>query len=186
MSLAAVEWIGALAAGAAIGLAAGLWHGRRGHGIADRALDALPVPAQVVASERRVLYANRAMHQAYEDWRTPLAQLLKQQSVGESAQQELARLSPAGGRVELSVATSLGEIGWREIIVQPLPGLPDHALWLCRDISAERRAGAALRPLVQALEKPADLASAASRTGDDRLEAQLAQTLASLMTSTTC
>src|SRR5690348_3298380 len=103
MSLAAVEWIGALAAGAAIGLAAGLWHGRRGHGIAARALDALPVPAQVVASERRVLYANRAMHQAYEDWGTPLAQLLKQQSVGESAQQELARLSPAGGRVELSV-----------------------------------------------------------------------------------
>src|SRR5690348_2830277 len=175
MSLAGIGWIVAFAVGAAIGLAAGLWHGRRGHGVAERALDALPLPAQIVASERRVLYANRAMRQAYEDWGTPLAQLLNHQAVGEGAQQELARLSPAGGRVELSVATSLGEIGWREVAVQPLPGLPDHALWLCRDISAERRAGAALRPLVQALEKPGD--APAARGDDGRLEAQLAQTL---------
>ncbi len=177
MSPVAIGWIVAFALGAAIGIAAGLWHARRGHGLAERALDVLPIPAQIVASERRVLYANRALRQAYEDWGTPLAQLLNQQAVGEGAQQELARLSPAGGRVELSVATSLGEIGWREVAVQPLPGLPDHALWLCRDISAERRTGAALRPLVQALEKPADSAAPAARADDGRLEAQLAQTL---------
>src|ERR1044071_134550 len=126
MSPAAIGWIAAFAVGAAIGLAAGLWHGRRGHGMGARAPNALPVPAQIVASERRVLYANRAMRLAFEDWGTPLAQLLNQQAVGEGAQQELARLSPAGGRIELSVATSLGEIGWREVAVQPLPGLPDR------------------------------------------------------------
>jgi len=182
MSLAAIGWIVALAAGIALGVAAGLWHGRRARRAAERALEVLPIQAQIVAGGRRVLYANGALRQAHEDWRTPLSQLLKQQAVDGSAQQELSRLSPAGGRVEVSVATALGEIGWREIAMQPLPGLPDHALWLCRDISAERRAGGALRPLVQALEKPADSASPAPRPGDERLgdarlEAQLAQTL---------
>jgi signal transduction histidine kinase/ActR/RegA family two-component response regulator len=172
-----------LAIGVAIGLALGLRQGRRGQRIAERGLDLLPLQAQIVAG-RHVLYANPALRQAYEDWSTPLPQLLVQQAVGESAQQDLARLPAAGGRLELSVATSLGEIGWREVTMQPLPDLPGHALWLCRDISAERRAGAALRPLVQALEKPTDptLPASAPRPGDERLggerlEAQLAQTL---------
>ncbi len=180
---AVIGWIAALAIGVAIGLALGLRQGRRGQRIAERGLDLLPLQAQIVAG-RRVLYANPALRQAYEDWSIPLPQLLVQQAVGESAQQDLARLPAAGGRLELSVATSLGEIGWREVTMQPLPNLPDHALWLCRDISAERRAGAALRPLVQALEKPADpaLPASAPRTGEERLggerlEAQLAQTL---------
>jgi signal transduction histidine kinase/ActR/RegA family two-component response regulator len=173
---AVIGWIVALAIGAAIGLALGLRQGRRGQRIAECGLDFLPQQAQIVAG-RRVLYANPALRQAYEDWSTPLPELLVQQAVGESAQQDLARLAPNGGRLELSVATSLGEIGWREVTMQPLPDLPGHALWLCRDISAERRAGAALRPLVQALEKPADPALSAPRPGDERLEAQLAQTL---------
>jgi two-component system cell cycle sensor histidine kinase/response regulator CckA len=56
-------------------------------------------------------------------------------------------------------------------------------LWLCRDITAERRAEAALRPLVQALEGPAEaigaLASGTlpSQADSRRFEAQLAQTL---------
>jgi signal transduction histidine kinase/CheY-like chemotaxis protein len=176
--VAVIGWIAALAIGAAIGLALGLWQGRRGQRIAECGLDFLPQQAQIVAG-RRVLYANPALRQAYEDWSTPLPELLVQQAVGENAQQELARLPATGGRLELSVATSLGEIGWREVTMQPLPNLPDHALWLCRDISAERRAGAALRPLVQALEKPADpaLPAPTPRAGDERLEAQLAQTL---------
>jgi signal transduction histidine kinase/CheY-like chemotaxis protein len=175
---AVIGWIAALAIGAAIGRALGLRQGRRGQRIAECGLDFLPQQAQIVAG-RRVLYANPALRQAYEDWSTPLPELLVQQAVGESAQQDLARLAPTGGRLELSVATSLGEIGWREVTMQPLPDLPGHALWLCRDISAERRAGAALRPLVQALEKPADpaLPASAPRPGDERLEAQLAQTL---------
>jgi signal transduction histidine kinase/ActR/RegA family two-component response regulator len=175
---AVIGWIAALAIGAAIGLALGLRQGRRGQRIAECGLNFLPQQAQIVAG-RRVLYANPALRQAYEDWSIPLPQLLAQQAVGESAQQDLARLLPTGGRLELSVATPLGEIGWREVTMQPLPDLPDHALWLCRDISAERRAGAALRPLVQALEKPADpaLPASAPRPGDERLEAQLAQTL---------
>jgi two-component system cell cycle sensor histidine kinase/response regulator CckA len=177
MSLAAIGWIVALAAGMGLGLAAGLWYGRRPRGAAENALEALPIQAQIVAGGRRVLYANAALRHAHEDWRTPLPQLLNQQAVGEGAQQELSRLSPDGGWAEVSVATSLGEIGWREVVMQPLPGLADHALWLCRDISAERRAGGALRPLVQALEKPVDSASPAPRAGDERLEAQLAQTL---------
>jgi len=175
---AVIGWIAALAIGAAIGLALGLRQGRRGQRIAECGLNFLAQQAQIVAG-RRVLYANPALRQAYEDWSIPLPQLLAQQAVGESAQQDLARLLPTGGRLELSVATPLGEIGWREVTMQPLPDLPDHALWLCRDISAERRAGAALRPLVQALEKPADpaLPASAPRPGDERLEAQLAQTL---------
>jgi len=175
---AVIGWIAALAIGAAIGLALGLRQGRRGQRIAECGLNFLPQQAQIVAG-RRVLYANPALRQAYEDWSIPLPQLLAQQAVGESAQQDLARLLPTGGRLELSVATPLGEIGWREVTMQPLPDLPDHALWLCRDISSERRAGAALRPLVQALEKPADpaLPASAPRPGDERLEAQLAQTL---------
>jgi signal transduction histidine kinase/ActR/RegA family two-component response regulator len=180
MSSAAIGWAIALAAMAAMGLALGRWNERRGRRVAESTLDALTTPAQLVAGGRRVVYANTAFRQAFEDWATTLPQLLSQQIVGEGAQQELARLAPgAGARIELTVATPLGEIGWRDVSVQALPDFPDHALWLCRDISAERRAGAALRPLVQALEKPADATSPAStpRAGDERLEAQLAQTL---------
>src|SRR6266404_4278440 len=157
MSSAAIGWLIALAAAAAIGVGLGRWNERHGRRIAECALDALTTPAQLVAGGRRVLYANAAFRQAFEDWATALPQLLSQQVVGEGAQQELARLVPvgAGGRIELTVATPLGEIGWRDVSVQALPDFPGHALWLCRDISAERRAGAALRPLVQAREKQA-------------------------------
>src|SRR5471032_2995951 len=128
---------------------------RRGRNLAERALDALTTPAQILAEGRRVVHANAAFRQAFEDWAIPLPKLLNQQAVGEGASQELARLLPAGatGRIELTVATPLGEIGWRDVSVHVLPDFPGHSLWLCRDISAERRAGAALRPLVQALEK---------------------------------
>jgi len=181
MNSATTGWAIAVVAAAAVGLALGRWAERRGRRLAERALDALSTPAQIVAGGRRVIYANAALRQVSEDWATPLHQLLSQQAVGEGAAQELARLAPMGasGRIELTVATPLGEIGWRDVSVHALPDFPGHALWLCRDISAERRAGAALRPLVQALEKPADAASPAStpRAGDERLEAQLAQTL---------
>jgi signal transduction histidine kinase/CheY-like chemotaxis protein len=181
MSSAAIGWAIALAAVAAIGVGLGRWNERRRRRIAECALDTLTTPAQLVAGGRRVLYANAAFRQAFEDWATALPQLLNQQVVGEGAQQELARLAPVGavGRIELTVATPLGEIGWRDVSVQVLTDFPGHALWLCRDISAERRAGAALRPLVQARETPADATSPAPtpRVGDERLEAQLAQTL---------
>jgi signal transduction histidine kinase/ActR/RegA family two-component response regulator len=181
MNSATTGWAIAVVAAAAVGLALGRWAERRGRRLAERALDALSTPAQIFAGGRRVIYANAALRQVSEDWATPLHQLLSQQAVGEGAAQELARLAPMGasGRIELTVATPLGEIGWRDVSVHALPDFPGHALWLCRDISAERRAGAALRPLVQALEKPADAASPAStpRAGDERLEAQLAQTL---------
>ncbi len=174
-------WALAVVAGAAIGLALGRWRERRARRLAERTLDALSTPAQVVAGGRRVVYANAALRQAFEDWTTPLDRLLSQQAVGEGALQELSRLAPVGasGRIELTVATPLGEVGWRDVSVHPLPDFPQHALWLCRDISAERRAGAALRPLVQALENPSDAASPTTtpRAGDERLEAQLAQTL---------
>ena len=170
--------IATLAAGLAAGLALGLWFSRRRQRLAFSALDAMSVPAQIVTG-RSISHANAAMRQAYEEWATPLPELLAHQAVGEAAQQDLARLAAGGGRAEISVATSLGEIGWREVSAQKLPEFPAHMLWLCRDISAERRAGAALRPLVQALEKPADPASpaAAPAPGNERLEAQLAQTL---------
>ena len=182
MSSAAIGWALALVVvGAAVGFAFGRWNERRGRRLVERGLDALSTPAQIVAGGRRVAFANTALRQAFEDWSTPLSEILAQQAVGEGAHQELARLAPAGagGRIELTVATPLGEIGWRDVSVQPLPDFPGHALWLCRDISAERRAGAALRPLVQALEKPADAAAPAPAppAGDERLEAQLAQTL---------
>jgi two-component system cell cycle sensor histidine kinase/response regulator CckA len=181
MNSAAIPWVIALAAALAVGWGLGRWSERHGRRLAERALDALSTPAQILAEGRRVIHANTALRLAFEDWASPLPQLLSQQAVGEGALQELARLLPAGasGRIELTVATPLGEIGWRDVSVHVLPDFPNYALWLCRDISAERRAGAALRPLVQALEKPADAASPASapRAGDERLEAQLAQTL---------
>jgi signal transduction histidine kinase len=181
MSSAAIGWAISLVAVLFVGWALGRRSERRARRLAERALDALTTPAQIVAEGSRVIHANAAFRQAFEDWARPLPQLLNQQAVGEGALQELARLLPAGasGRIELTVATPLGEIGWRDVSVHVLPDFPSHALWLCRDISAERRAGAALRPLVQALEKPADAASPASapRAGDERLEAQLAQTL---------
>src|SRR5262249_20089364 len=79
----------------------------------------------------------------------------------------------------ITVATPVGETGWREITVQPMADLPGQALWLCRNITAERRAGAALRPLVQALEGPRESARNSDGAGPDsqRLEAQLAQPL---------
>ena len=181
MNTTAIPWVIALAAALAVGWGLGRWSERYGRRLAERALDALSTPAQILAEGRRVIHANTALRLAFEDWASPLPQLLSQQAVGEGALQELARLLPAGasGRIELTVATPLGEIGWRDVSVHVLPDFPNYALWLCRDISAERRAGAALRPLVQALEKPADAASPASapRAGDERLEAQLAQTL---------
>jgi signal transduction histidine kinase/CheY-like chemotaxis protein len=171
----------ALLAGVAIGIVFGRLIEVRGRRIVERALDALATPAQIVARGRGVVYANAAFRQAFEDWATPLPELLRQQVVGEPALQELARLTPPGavGRAELSVATALGEIGWREVSVHPLSSFRESALWLCRDISAERRAGAALRPLVQALENPTDPASSGATRpdGEGRLEAQLATTL---------
>jgi signal transduction histidine kinase len=176
----AIAAFAALVAGAAAGFLVARWSGWRSQRLAERALDALPIPAQIVTAGGYVLHANAALRHAYEeDSSTPLARLLGQQAVGEAAQQELARLSATGGRSEISVATPLGEIGWREVSMQKLPDFPEYALWTCRDISSEHRAGAALRPLVQALEKPADSASLAAgqKSGKERLEAQLAQTL---------
>ncbi|MEA2783296.1 MAG: two-component system, cell cycle sensor histidine kinase and response regulator CckA [Rhodospirillaceae bacterium] len=146
----------------------------------ERALDALPSPAQIVAGDGRVVYANAPFRQTFDDATLAMPELLRQQVVGDAAGQELTRLagSEAGGKIELSVATSVGEIGWREVYLRPLPELPHYALWLCRDITVERRARTGLTPLVQALEKPADGATASvPKEADKRLEAQLAQTL---------
>ncbi len=171
----------ALVAGAGLALA---WDQHREHGrraLLQGCLDALPVAVQVIAGGRRVVYANSACRSQFEDVTTPLPELLRQQVVGEAALADIARLaaSPAGGRAELSVATPVGESSWREVVAQPLGELPGHTLWLCRTIGAERRAGAAFRPLVQALEGPGEGAGApAARAADpQRLEAQLAQTL---------
>jgi len=92
----------------------------------------------------------------------------------------------------LAVATSSGETAWREVIAQPLtasaPDVPPgngarHVLWLCRDVTAERRAEDALRPLVQAFDGPVEGGAPASGPADQqiadsgRFAAQLAQTL---------
>ncbi len=149
----------------------------------ERALDALPNPAQLVAGGSRVVYANAKFRQSFEAADTALPVLLRQQVVGEPATRELDRLAASGnaGKLDLAVATALGETSWREVSVQPLAGRAGYALWLCRETSADRRSDAALRPLVEALEKPADGAPAKPpgkpHDGADRLEAQLAQTL---------
>src|SRR5579862_385623 len=137
----------------------------------ERGFDALPYPAQLVADGGRVVYANAKFRQSFEAGDKPLPELLRQQVLGEPAGRELDRLAASGnaGKLDLAVATALGETSWREVSVQPLAGPPGQALWLCRETSADRRSDAALRPLVEALAKPHD--------GADRLEAQLAQTL---------
>jgi two-component system cell cycle sensor histidine kinase/response regulator CckA len=162
------------------------------------ALDALPIAAQIVLDGRRVVYANAACRAQFEDAVTPLPELLRRRAFDEAAGAALQRLTrvPAGGRAELALAGVPGEPGWWEVIARPVANPPryvpgatrsakpsGHILWLCRDITAERRAEAALRPLVQALEGPADaigaLASGAlpSQADSRRFEAQLAQTL---------
>ena len=170
----------ATVAGAGLALAWDQYRESARRSLLEGSLDALPMAAQVVAG-RRVVYANAACASQFEDATQPMPQLLRQQAVGEAAAAELARLvdSPAGGRAEVTVATSVGETEWREIIVQPMLEFRGHALWLCRNITVERRAGAAFRPLVQALEGPADPggSAASGATDSQRLEAQLAQTL---------
>ena len=176
-----------LAVAAALGAAAGFLLGRqRERGRSkdyELALDALPYPAQLLAGGGRVVYANAKCRQSFEAGDKPLPVLLRQQVVGEPAARELDRLAASGdaGKLDLAVATALGETSWREVTVQPLAGQPGLALWLCRETGAERRTDSALRPLVEALEKPADGAAAKpaakAHEGADRLEAQLAQTL---------
>jgi signal transduction histidine kinase/ActR/RegA family two-component response regulator len=179
--MTAIAWV-ALALALAGAAGAGFFGGRRGERehrrLLERALDALPAQAQIVQGERHVAYANAASRQGLEDAATPLPELLRRQLVGEAAAQELARLTAGpGGKIELSVATAVGEVGWREVQKQPLPELANHVLWLARDVTADRRARTALTPLVQALEKPAEGAAAQPSDGGERLEAQLAQTL---------
>jgi signal transduction histidine kinase len=179
--MTAVAWVAlalALAGGGGVGYLVGRQGEREHRRLLERALDALPALAQIVRGERHVAYANAASRQGLEDAATPLPELLRRQIVGEAAVQELARLvAGPGGKIELSVATTVGEIGWREVQKQPIPELAGHALWLARDVTAERRARTALTPLVQALEKPAEGAAAQASDGGKRLEAQLAQTL---------
>ena len=159
------------------------WDQRRGRGrrvLLEQALDALPVAAQVILDRRQVLFANAACRSQFANAMVPLPELLAQQAVGEAASGEISRLvgAPEGGQAELAVATDLGEIAWREVVVRPLPGLRGHALWSCRVVAADRRASAAFRPLVRALEGPVhsgDSALVAAKA--QRLEAQLAQTL---------
>jgi len=153
----------------------------RRRAVLARALDALPMAAQVVVGGRRVVFANAACRASFEESGLPLPELLRQQAVGEAAASDIAGLLAATGaaQAEITVATPVGETGWREVTVQPMADLPGHALWLCRNVTAERRAGAALRPLVQALEGPREGARSpdAARPDNQRLEAQLAQTL---------
>ena len=163
----------------------------------EGALDALPIAAQIVLDGRRVICANAACRAQFEDAVTPLPDLLRRRAFDEAAGAALERLIRApGGRAELALAAAPGEPGWWEVIARPVANPPrqapgakqgskpsGHMLWLCRDITAERRAEAALRPLVQALEGPAEaigaLASGAlpSQADSRRFEAQLAQTL---------
>ena len=160
----------------------------------EGALDALPIAAQIVLDGRRVVCANTACRAQFEDIVTPLPELLRRRAFDEAASAALERLtrSAGGGRAELALAAAPGEPGWWEVIARPvakpsreLPGLQPtgHILWLCRDITAERRAEAALRPLVQALEGPAEAIGALaigalpSQADSRRFEAQLAQTL---------
>ena len=151
--------------------------------VLERALDALAYPVQLIAGGNRVAYANARFRQTFESGDQPLPELLRQQAVSGPALQELDRLAQAkeGGRIDIAVATPLGETGWRQVTVQPLADQPGYALWTCREI-VERRTDPALRPLVEALEKPAEGAppkghDAKPHEGADRLEAQLAQTL---------
>jgi signal transduction histidine kinase/CheY-like chemotaxis protein len=160
----------------------------------ESALDALPIAAQIVLDGRRVVCANAACRAQFEDAVTPLPELLRRRAFDEAAGAAVERLtrSPVGGRAELALTAAPGEPGWWEVIARPVANPPaqapgakpsGHILWLCRDITAERRAEAALRPLVQALEGPAEaigaLASGAlpSQADSRRFEAQLAQTL---------
>src|SRR5690242_4931576 len=160
----------------------------------DGALDVLPVAAQIVAGGRRVVAANAACRSQFEDATIALPALLRRHVQGEVAAAELTRLAQAaeGGRARLAVATSSGETAWREVIAQPLtasaPDVPPgngarHVLWLCRDVTAERRAEDALRPLVQAFDGPVEGGAPASGPADQqiadsgRFAAQLAQTL---------
>jgi two-component system cell cycle sensor histidine kinase/response regulator CckA len=109
-----------------------------------------------------------------------MAELLRRRAAGEPAEAELARLgqSGGGGRAALAISSASGETDWREVIAEPLVAPLGHVLWLCRDITAERRAEDALRPLVQALEGSAERgARSAGPAHGGRLEAQLAQTL---------
>jgi signal transduction histidine kinase/CheY-like chemotaxis protein len=158
----------------------------------EGAVNALPLAAQIVADGRRVISANAACRREFEAAATPLPIQLRRQAQGEAAAAELARLeqSPDGGRARLAIAAPGGETVWREVIAEPLPwplggaalGAPrkrggGHVLWLCRDITAERRAEDALRPLVQAFEGPSERAPAIDPADGGRFAAQLAQTL---------
>lgn len=183
---------------AAAGFALAWMRARARLRLIDGALDVLPVAAQVVAGGRRVVAANAACRSQFEDASIALPALLRRQVQGEVAAAELARLAQAaeGGRARLAVATSSGETAWREVIAQPLaapaadarPGIAGahgtgHVLWLCRDVTAERRAEDALRPLVQAFDGPAGTGAPVAGPGDQqiadsgRFAAQLAQTL---------
>jgi two-component system cell cycle sensor histidine kinase/response regulator CckA len=182
----------ALVAGVGLTL---VWERHRSRALLlENALDALPIAAQIVLDGRRVVCANAACRAQFEDAITPLPELLRRRAYDEAASAALERLnrSPFGGRAELALAAAPGEPGWWEVIARPVANPPGHLpganplghiLWLCRDITAERRAEAALRPLVQALEGPAEaigaLASGAlpSQADSRRFEAQLAQTL---------
>jgi signal transduction histidine kinase/CheY-like chemotaxis protein len=164
----------------AVAASAVAWDQRRGRGrriLLEQALDAIPVAAQVILDRRQVVFANTACHDLFANAMVPLPELLGQQVVGEAASAEIDRLvnTPEGGQAELAVATDLGEIAWREVVVRPLPKLSGHALWFCRVVTADRRANAVFRPLVQALEGPAENGDLAANA--HRLEAQLAQTL---------
>ena len=160
----------------------------------EGALDALPIAAQIVLDGRRVVCANAACRAQFENAVTPLPELLRRRAFDEAAGAALERLTrtSGGGRAELALTAAPGEPGWWEVIARPVanpsrqtPGSKPsgHILWLCRDITAERRAEAALRPLVQALEGPAEAIGALaigalpSQADSRRFEAQLAQTL---------
>jgi signal transduction histidine kinase len=178
--LSGLAWILiGLAVVAATGLGVVLARCRARLRLTAGALNALPVSAQIV-SGGRVIFANTACRNQFPDTMTPMPELLCRQAAGEAPAAELARLgqSAAGGRVTLPISVASGEIDWREVIAEPLGPPTGHVLWLCRDITVERRAEDALRPLVQALEGSAErsVLSAGPSYGG-RLEAQLAQTL---------
>jgi signal transduction histidine kinase len=147
--------------------------------LTTRALNALPVSVQIVNGSR-VIFSNTACRNEFPDAVTPMVELLRRRAAGEPAEAELARLgqSGGGGRAALAISSASGETDWREVIAEPLVTPLGHVLWLCRDITAERRAEDALRPLVQALEGSAERgARSAGPAHGGRLEAQLAQTL---------
>jgi two-component system cell cycle sensor histidine kinase/response regulator CckA len=154
------------------------------------ALDALPVSAQLLHGPR-VVATNATCRRQFADAFTPLPDLLRRQVDGEVAGQDLTRLmqSAEGGRTIVAVSAPKGEPAWWEVTVQPVLGAAGHALWLCRDITAEHRAEQALRPLVQVLERPPEAGNGTAQgergngsgepgqSDSQRLEAQLAQTL---------